>query len=249
MQKILGSHWKSSPKDWLLSLCLRPVADHGPYVAWQTQLISEHAATTLKHSVMHQLKLGLPTPRSIVMCCNLLVPVPKSFKRWGEWRMKTAKDECSWSSPKGTLPWPEGTNVMNCSCQRLLGRFQPCSWPRTTFQFNWPWTKQPIQPSSLPQGCAWFLGWAFPWSLPTALSLLRFWDGLQLAQPCPATLGTHHLLWWSPWDDFLDSITSSLTQEHNVRLYHLKLCRLTFWRWAPGKVTIIISGRNQNVIY
>lgn len=163
--------------------------------------------------------------------------------------MKTAKDECSWSSPKGTLPWTEGTNVMNCSCQHLLGRFQPCSWPRTTFQFNWPWTKQPIQPSSLPQGCAWFLGWAFPWSLPTALSLLRFWDGLQLAQPCPATLGTHHLLWWSPWDDFLDSITSSLTQEHNVRLYHLKLCRLIFWRWAPGKVTIIISGRNQNVIY
>lgn len=88
----------------------------------------------------------------ILICCNLLVPVPKSFKRGGGgWRTKTVKDECSWSSPKGTLPWPQGTDGMNSSCQPLLGAFQPCSWPSTTFQFNWPPTNNPSSPQSCPR--------------------------------------------------------------------------------------------------
>lgn len=96
MQKILGSHWKSSPKDWLLSLCLRPAADHGPYVAWQTQLISEHAdrTETLSHAPVKAWPAN--TPGGILICYNLLVLVSKSFKRgggdggWRERRMNSA---------------------------------------------------------------------------------------------------------------------------------------------------------------
>lgn len=123
MQKILGSHWKSSPKDWLLSLCLRPAADHGPYVAWQTQLISEHAdrTETLSHAPVKAWPTN--TPGGILICYNLLVLVSKSFKRVGGWlwRMERGKDEFSWSSPKRTLPWPEGTNRMDCPCPTSPG--------------------------------------------------------------------------------------------------------------------------------
>lgn len=99
MQKILGSHWKSSPKDWLLSLRLRPAADHSPYVAWQTQLISEHAART--ETLSHAPAKAWPTSTQggILICCNLLALVSKGFKidvvvegerRWREQRMDLA---------------------------------------------------------------------------------------------------------------------------------------------------------------
>lgn len=101
--------------------------------------------------------------------------------------MKTVKDECSWSSPKGTLPWSEGTNVMDCSCQPLLGGFQPCSWPRTTFQFNWPPANIPSSPRPCPRDMPDSWAGASRGHSPAALSLLRRWDGLQLAKACPAS--------------------------------------------------------------
>lgn len=113
--------------------------------------------------------------------------------------MKAAEDECSWSSPKGTVPWSAGTNVMDCSCQPLLGGFQPCSWPRTTFQFSWPSTKQPIQPSPCPRDVP-DSGAGLPHGpSPVPAEALR-WTAAGKTLPC------HHLYAASSWDDFPDSI-------------------------------------------
>lgn len=137
------------------------------------------------------------TPGGFIICCNLLVPVPKSFTR--SWRMKTAEDESSWSSPKGTLPWSEGTNVMDCSCQHLLGDFQHCSWPRTTFQFNWPSTKQPIQPSSCPRDVTDSWAGLSHGHCPVPAEALG-WTTAGKVLPC------HPVYAGSSWDDFPDSI-------------------------------------------
>lgn len=128
MQKILGNHWKSSPKHWLLSLCLRPAADHGPYVAWQTELISEHAGRTetLSHAPVKAWLTS--TPGGKLICYNLLVLVSKSLKRgggdggWRGQRMNLAgvhpRAHChglralmGWTVP-ASLPW----GVPNAAC-------------------------------------------------------------------------------------------------------------------------------------
>lgn len=212
MQKILGSHWKSSPKDWLLSLCLRPAADHGTYVAWQTQLISGHAART--ETLSHAPVKAWPTntPGGILICYNLLVLVSKSFKRGGGgWRMERAKGEFCWSSPKGTLPWPEGTNGMGCPCLPW-GVPNPACGPGPHFSPADPHPQAdiPAWPQPCPQGGSWCPGLGVPSATPQLpWSLLRRWDGLQLARPCPAAPlePWHHLYLRSSWADLSDCIT------------------------------------------
>lgn len=132
MQKILGSHWKSSPKDWLLSLCLRPAADHGPYVAWQTQLISEHTART--ETLSHAPVKAWPTstPGGILICCDLLALVSRGFKidvvmegerRWREQRMDLA------GTHPGTSSHGLGTLLVWIGWKKLFSPFCPLPCP------------------------------------------------------------------------------------------------------------------------
>lgn len=60
------------------------------------------------------------TPGGVLIFCNVGTS-SQEFGKGNGGGMKTAKDECIWSSPKGTLPWPGGTDVRDCSCQCLLG--------------------------------------------------------------------------------------------------------------------------------
>lgn len=204
MQKILGSHWKSSPKDWLLSLCLRAAADHVPYVAWQTQLISEHAARTeiLSH---RPVKAWPTTPGCILIYYDLFRLASKSFKTDG--RMERARDEFSWSLCKGILPWPEGTNVMNCPCQTLPGLFstfpvaqdpisaQLIATCRLTSQHGLNPISREV-PDTLGWGCL---------QLPPSCRHL-WWDVVMGSNCHPYEALKEHLYLRSSWADFPDCI-------------------------------------------
>lgn len=156
--------------------------------------------------------------------------------------MEGAKDEFSWSSPKGLRALMRWTGP----CQPLLGCPQPCQWPGTPFQPSWP------LPAGWHPSLASTPGLGVPLAGPQPpWSLARWWGGLQLARHWAASPlePWHHLYLGSSWADFPYCITFFFWPKNTIAcLDHDELCHLISWRWALDKLNTGISGRMQKVI-
>jgi len=122
----------------------------------------------------------------------MLQPVGTIFqeflKRWRGWRVERVMDEFGWNSPKGTLPCPEGTNGKDYPCQPLLVCPQPCPGPHFSPADLHLQAEIPAWTQTCPQGGAQCPGLGGASAAPQLpWSLLRRWDGLQLARPFPVT--------------------------------------------------------------